>query len=282
MTPPVIFSTGSLYVLDTAQCFALAAEAGFDGIEIMCDERYGTRDPQYLRDLSQQHGLPVRVAHTPFRPNLPGWHARDMVGLIGETLALAEALGCETIVVHLPIKVNYFAFGGNGRRYYLPLPTLSNPLKRWLERELPSVQRSTPVKIALENLPVKKLAGRVVDLAHWNTVEAWSQAHDCLTMDTTHWATHGVDPLEAYRAGRGRICHVHLSNFDGREHRLPHRGHLDLGGLLRTMAADGFNDTICLELHPDALEYQDRAALRRNLRESLLFCRQHLGQPVEA
>ena len=28
----VIFSTGSLYLLDLAYCFELAAEAGFDGI----------------------------------------------------------------------------------------------------------------------------------------------------------------------------------------------------------------------------------------------------------
>lgn len=45
MPTRLIFSTGSLYLLDTALVFDMAAEAGFDGMEIMCDDRFTTREP---------------------------------------------------------------------------------------------------------------------------------------------------------------------------------------------------------------------------------------------
>ena len=53
----VIFSTGSLYLLDLAHYFELAAEAGFDGIEVMCDTVYSSRDPIYLQTLSERYDL---------------------------------------------------------------------------------------------------------------------------------------------------------------------------------------------------------------------------------
>ena len=99
-------------------------------------------------------------------------------------------------------------------------------------------------------------------------------------MDTSHWAAKGIDPLTVYRAGGQRITHLHLSNFDARrqkQHRLPHRGDLDLAGLLQAMAADQFSGTITIELYPDALDFSDGEALRSNMRDSLAFCREHLA-----
>lgn len=273
-----IFSTGSLYVCDTAYCFELAANAGFDGIELMCDHRYSTRDPHYIRQLMARYDQPVRVVHTPFSDHLPGWQARDQVQVIERTLALAEELGAHAIVVHVPIAVPVRRVRVAGQSVYLPaLPNEFDVVKRWIIHDLPRVQAGTPVKIAIENLPHKKLYGWRINPAHWNTVAEWSQVHDWLTLDTTHWAVNGTDALDAYRAANGRVCNVHLSNFDGREHRLPHRGDVDLGRFLRALAHDGYSGTISLELHPDALDYQDADALRRHLSDSRAFIRQHAG-----
>lgn len=85
-------------------------------------------------------------------------------------------------------------------------------------------------------------------------------------------------PCHAYAGARGHVCHVHLSNYDGREHRLPWQGRLDLAALLHQLRADSFAGTVCLELHPDALGFPDLAAVRANLRASVAFCREHLGQ----
>jgi sugar phosphate isomerase/epimerase len=279
--PAVLFSTGSLYAIDVAQCFELAAEAGFDGIEVMCDGRWSSRDPVTLQALSQRVGLPVRVIHSPFDRFLPGWQQpADQVHRITQTLALAERVGSETVVVHLPRRIGMALIDieASGRRVLLPTRTPFRGVRRWIREELPSVQSRTTVKIAVENMPTLSVMGLTLNPFWWNTVAEWSRVHAYLTLDTTHWGTHGIDPLDAYRAAGERIVHVHLSNYDGREHRLPHQGDLDLGKLLRILAADGFEGTVSVETCPEALQFENHAALRRNLRDSLQFCREHLGQ----
>jgi sugar phosphate isomerase/epimerase len=42
VTIPVVFSTGSLYPFGLDRCYGWAAEAGYDGVEIMMDERWDT------------------------------------------------------------------------------------------------------------------------------------------------------------------------------------------------------------------------------------------------
>jgi sugar phosphate isomerase/epimerase len=227
---PIVFSTGSLYPLDVARCFELAAEAGFDGVEVMCDDRWSTRDPTYLARLARQSGQPIRAVHTPFSPSTMGWP-----GVTGEqdrikrSLKLAEKLGAGVLVVHLPMKVGRLMVRVGGRRLTLPWGNPFGPVKNWMENGgLAATQRGTPVRIAIENMP--KIGWAWQDNpVWWNDVASWAGVHEHLTLDTTHWATFGIDPLTAYRAARGRVAHVHLSNFDGREHRLPHQGELDLG-----------------------------------------------------
>jgi sugar phosphate isomerase/epimerase len=275
----LIFSTGSLYPLDTWRCFELAKEAGFDGIEIMCDDRWATRDPLYLNRLMETFDLPILVCHTPFGSQVPGWgHAPDPVGMIYRTLELAGYVGARSIVVHVPRRIGWVNVRFNGQGgWRLPWLGMDGVIKQWIERELKRVQAQTPIRIGLENLPARQLLGLTIDPTWWNEVASWSRVHDWLTLDTTHWATKRVDPLDAYQAAGGRVCHIHLSNYDGREHRLPQAGMLDLGKFLRHLAADDYGGTIALELHPDALFFTDDLALRRSLRESVAFCRAGLA-----
>jgi sugar phosphate isomerase/epimerase len=276
--PPIIFSTGSLYPLDVARCFELAAEAGFDGVEVMCDDRWSTRDPSYLARLARQSGQPIRAVHTPFSPSMMGWSdISDELDRVKHALKLAEKLGAGVLVVHLPMKVGRLMVRAGGRRLTLPWGNPFAPVKDWMENGgLAETQRGTPVRIAIENMPKIDWAWQE-NPVWWNEVAAWAGIHEHLTLDTTHWATFGIDPLAAYRAAGRHVAHVHLSNFDGREHRLPHRGSLDLGEFLRALAADGYPGTISLELHPAALSFSNERRLRRNLAASLAFCRHHLA-----
>lgn len=274
----VLFSTGSLYVFDVAYCFELAASAGFDGIEIMCDERYSTRDPAYLKRMTKDYGLPVLVAHTPFSPRLPGWRAdNDEVKRVEYTLDLAHELKAETIVVHLPRKRGQVTLQVNQRRWTLPWRPILYPVKNWMEQELPALQARTKVKIGIENMPSKYVAGQEVNPSWWNEPEEWSRVHEWLTLDTTHWATRKVDPLAAYRMAEGRVCHIHLSNYDGREHQLPHKGNLNLKTFLRALNADGYTGTVSLELSPGSLIFKENRVMRHNLQASLDFTREYLG-----
>src|SRR5207244_233076 len=82
------------------------------------------------------------------------------------------------------------------------------------------------------------------------------------TLDTTHVATWGVDLLETYEILAHCVAHVHLSNYDGRQHRLPQDGSLALGPLLAALRRRGYQGAIVVELQPDALEAGRAGRLR--------------------
>ncbi len=285
---PLTFSTGSLYLYGLERCFALAAKHGFDGIEVMVDERYDTREADYLRRLIDAHHIPIHSLHSPFPgASLPGWE-RGLIAPIERTVRLAEALGAAHVVMHLPDRVSRLHIANGKRRLRLLWLSTTGEIKAWMSSGgLRRLQEDTPVRICVENMPLKSLwLHRIFPrwnqqkLTWWNTLEQWPAVHDYLTLDTTHWATHGIDPLAAYRAGGSRIRHIHLSNFDrGEEHRLPHRGELDLAAFLRHLAAEEFDGQIVLELDPTSLQADNPAAVERNLAESVAFCREALRRP---
>jgi sugar phosphate isomerase/epimerase len=96
-----------------------------------------------------------------------------------------------------------------------------------------------------------------------------------LTLDTTHLGTWGLDPLVVYRQIKARVCHLHLSNFNGEEHRRLEDGPLRLAELLREMRADSYQGAIVVELDPSAIATDDEARLIEQLRAQLAFCRNH-------
>ena len=72
-------STGSLYTYGIERVFGLAAEVGFDGLEVLVDVRFDTRQPAYLQRLVQRHGIvlngcPPGPRTTPgASPEQPNW-----------------------------------------------------------------------------------------------------------------------------------------------------------------------------------------------------------------
>lgn len=279
----LLFSTGSLHIMDISRTFELAAEAGFDGIEVLCDHRWATRDPLYLQAMIERYNLPVLAAHVPYSDRLPGWNSpRNRVGHITQTLELAETLKAEVIIVHIPTIAFFAHFKTPGlRNFKIPWMTPFRPVATWMKNQLSTVQANTDVKIAFENNPsAAKVFGRKIvgNMKAWRGVEGWAQSHQWLTLDTTHWATVGVQPLEAYAAAKGKLAHVHLSNYNrGRQHRLPHQGELDLGSFLQQLSADDYNSTVSVEVYPEPLEFKHPTALRTNLKECVDFCREHLA-----
>ncbi|MGD8624227.1 MAG: TIM barrel protein, partial [Anaerolineae bacterium] len=101
--PTIAFSTGSLHTYGLARVFDLAAEAGFDAVEVLIDDRWDSRQPEYLQRLVDASGLPVAVVHSPFVPHVPGWPA-DSLGRLRQAAALARALGAGVVVTHLPLR----------------------------------------------------------------------------------------------------------------------------------------------------------------------------------
>jgi sugar phosphate isomerase/epimerase len=268
-----LFSTGSLYTYGLDRCFALAAAAGFDGIELMVDGRWDTRQPAYLLGLLGRHGLPIVVVHAPLEgAPIAGWPA-DRAGQVGATVKLAEALAAQTVVHHLPLRVRVGWLRVGPLALPLVLPG-RDPYGEWITGEYAAFQRTTQVALCIENLPAVRLGGRRINPGRWNTPgEIVRFSH--LTLDTTHLGTWGLEPTAVYEQIRPRVRHVHLSNFDGKEHRRPEAGQLRLDHFLARLAADGFEGTITLELSPGALGAGDAdEALLERLAASLRFCRE--------
>lgn len=270
-----VFSTGSLYNYSVARCFELAAAAGFDGVEIMVDHRIDTRQPSYLKRLAEQHHLPISTIHSPFGPPYPGWPSQD-IGRIQKAVELAEAVGASVVVHHLPLRIGAMALQVFGRRQiFLPIPgwRMDRDYKLWLETDYMALQARTDVKLCIENMPARRLFGERLNIHYWND-PAQIIRFPNITLDTTHLGTWGLEPAEIYPHLGGRVGHVHLSNFDGKEHRRPQAGRLHLDKLVAQLAADGYNGAVSLELHPDALEAgAEDSRVVELLTESLSQCR---------
>jgi len=278
----VILSTGSLYTYGLPRVFALAAEAGYDGIEVIVDHRCDTHDPAYLRRLSAEYGLPIQALHSPFVLDVPKWPA-DQLGRLEYTVRLAQELGVPVVVTHLPFRIYGIIghwHGPRPRRFAVPVP--------WPRREpyyhllrngrLQKMEAETGVRIGVENMPLHRFLGLPIN-AYWFNRPEHLGRFPHLTLDTTHLGTWGLDPLEIYRRLRGQIIHVHLANYDGREHRLPSDGHLRLGELLRQLALDGYQGAVSVESQPDAVEVggNGEKGVLAGLRQALAYCRRHLS-----
>jgi sugar phosphate isomerase/epimerase len=276
--PTIALSTGSLYTYGIARVFELATEAGFDAIEVLADQRWDSRQPQYLRRLIQKTGLPVTAVHSPFSSvSTPGW-PHDPVGRLRAAVALAQQVGARVVVAHLPLRVRVAKLqflGGSG--LLLPLPSFGErKYLQFLANELTHLEEAQTICIGVENMPARRFLGRRLAIHYLNNLEALcSLPH--LTLDTTHAGTWGWDLLQVYEQLEDRIVHVHLSNYNGQEHRLLENGHLPLGELLQRLTNDSFRGTITVELNPDVLQAEDEAQVRLHLRRAVTFCREHTG-----
>ncbi len=282
--PRLALSTGSLYTMALERVFALAAAAGYDGMELLVDARMDSYDVPYLQGLSRQWQVPVLSVHTPFARDVEGW-PRAMEGRVGRALELAEALGAQTVIAHTPpcwqaLQIQT-TWGCRGLCLSLPWSSRADRrYARWLDKELPLLQARSAVRIAVENMPARRLLGRRVAGWHFSR-EAELRRWPYLVLDTTHWGTWGKEPVYVYESLKGQISHVHLSNYDGREHRLPFHGRLRLEELLSSLRANAFGGIVAVELDPWAVAEGDWS--ERNLRERLaavsVRCRELLGLP---
>jgi len=276
-------STGSLYTYGLDRVFGLAKEAGFDGIEVLVDGRWDTRQADYLRHLVERHGLPVVSLHSPFHLiRVPGWE-QDPLWRLKRTVELAEALGARVVVAHPPsgwLRISLRVTGAsNTRDFWVGLPLswfVGRPYARWLYDELESFQTGTEVTVTVENMPRRRIGPLGFDLYQMTRLESLERFRH-LTLDTTHLATHGIDILQTYERLAGRVAHVHLSNYNGREHRLLQDGHLPLADFLRRLGQDSYRGIVTLELQPDVLGDGDEGRVFANLQVAVDFCRRHFS-----
>jgi len=278
--PTIALSTGSLYTYGIARVIELAAGAGFGAIEILVDHRWDSRQPAYLRRLSQEANLPIAAVHNPFKPFVPGW-PYDPLGRLRETVAVAREVGAPVVVAHLPLRIRGMRvefFGFRRGAMLLPIPVGGEKAYRdFLLNGLATFELEQGITIGVENMPAKRVLGRALDI-HWlNDLQTLSRMPH-LTLDTTHIGTWGLDLLVVYERLKERIVHVHMSDFDGNEHRLPGDGHLPLAELLQRLARDGYEGAVTLEVGPEVLEAEDEGQVQAHLRRAVDFCKDQIAR----
>ncbi len=234
--PHVALSTAAFFAVPLREAFRHAAEAGFDGVEVMVTKDPGTQEPHLLKDAAREFGLGIVAMHAPFLLMSRKVFGVDPVEKIHRTVHLAEEVGAPLVVAHPPYRwqVGY---------------------RRWLEENLPGFAERTGVVVGVENMFPIRLptdgGGRGGVRMHAGHPLRDLERFDRVVLDTSHAAVAGVDLLDAARRLDGRLAHVHLSNNAGRgwDSHLPiDEGVLDLDAFLAELAVRGFGGTVSLEL----------------------------------
>ena len=261
--PAVACSTISVFSRPLDQAFALLAETGFDGVEVMVTNDPDTQDAARIRGLSEDHDLPVVAVHAPFLLMSRRAWGRDPIGKIERAVELALRVAAPVVVVHPPYR-------------------WQSGYRRWLDESSSTAAKAWGVRIAVENMFPLRVRGRSVARFHARQSLEDLERYEAVTLDTSHLAVAGLDPVEAIDRLDGRLAHVHLSNNAGRgwdSHSPLDEGVLDLGRALETLAARGYRGAVSLEI--DLRNHiKDDRALRRVLGESRELCASRLTLPA--
>jgi sugar phosphate isomerase/epimerase len=261
VSAPVALSTASVYPEPVAAGFELAAELGYDGVELMVWGDRVSQDVAAVAELAERHGVPVVAVHAPCLAVTQRVWGADPIVRIRRSVSAAEKLGAATVVLHPPFRWQ--------RRYAAQFAD-----------EVARAGEVAGVALAVENMfPVVR--GRVRTVPYEPGYDPTEVGHRHYTLDLSHTAAAGTDALALLdRMGAG-LHHVHLADGSGShrdEHLVPGRGTQPCAEVLQRLADTGFGGAVVAEVSTRRCRTRyERAEL---LARALLFARLHL-QPTE-
>ncbi len=256
---PVALSTASVYPDPVATAFALGSRLGYDGVEVMVMPDPVSRESGALAALSELHELPIVSIHAPTLLLTQRIWGTDPWTKVDRSMELAQEVGASTVVVHPPFRwqkgyADSFIEGVRARE------SLSG------------------IAIAIENMFPWRAGQRemLAYLPHWDPV---GLDVDHVTLDLSHTATAGSDALDMVEDLGSRLHHLHLADGSGAfrdEHLVPGRGSQPCGEVLETLADNGFDGAVVVEVSTRKLDPTTRSG---DLAEALAFARLHLATP---
>src|ERR1700710_73877 len=93
---PVGLSTAAVFPEPTAAAFAMAAEAGYDGVEVMVATDLTSQTPDALARLGDQHQVPVLSVHSPCLLITATVWSSDPLVKLARSIEMAEKLHAPT------------------------------------------------------------------------------------------------------------------------------------------------------------------------------------------
>jgi len=272
-------STASVYPENTEAAFRFAADLGYDGVELMVWADPVSQDLGAVERLVRKYGVPVLAVHAPCLLISQRVWGADPVAKLERSVRAAEILGAATVVIHPPFRWQ--------RRYADGFPD-----------QVAALEDTSDVSVAVENMfPMRAdvlLGGRergAERLRRRGPGRAVSTFRPSLdptdtgfphyTLDLSHTATAGMDPMAlADRMGDG-LTHLHLADGRGSpvdEHLVPGDGTQPCADMCRRLADSDFAGQVVLEVSTQSA--RTRAERSAMLARSLEFARRHLARPA--
>ncbi|MGE0297117.1 sugar phosphate isomerase/epimerase family protein [Pseudonocardia sp.] len=254
---PVALSTASVYPESVRAGFELAAELGYDGVELMVWTDPVSQDMAAVGRLAERFAIPVVAVHAPCLAVTQRVWGADPVQRLRRSVAVAADLGARTVVLH--------------------------PAFRWQRRyadvfaeEVARAGTSCGVLLTVENMfPVTR--GRVTATPYDPGHDPTAVGYAHYTLDLSHTAVAGDDALAMLRRMGEGLAHLHLGDGTGAhrdEHLVPGRGTQPCAEVLQRLADAGFGGVVVAEINTRGCRTRyERAAM---LAETLLFARLHL------
>ncbi|WP_260193360.1 sugar phosphate isomerase/epimerase family protein [Actinophytocola gossypii] len=252
-------STASVWPQTATTAFQLAAELGYDGVEVMVWADPISQDPAALRRRSRQTGVPVLAVHAPCLLITQRVWSPKPEERLRRSVEAARDLDAPTVVVHPPFRWQ--------KRYADGFADL-----------VASLEEESGVAIAVENMfPVRRFNREVS--AFQPSIDPTDVGHRNYTLDLSHTAASGADALTLAKRMGDNLTHLHLADGTGLprdEHLVPGRGGQPCGEVCEWLAARGGQAQVVVEINTRRARGQaDRAT---DLAEALLFARLHLGR----
>ena len=255
---PVALSTSSVYPQTVADAFAMAASLGYDGVELMVWTDPLSQDPKAVAGLVDHYGVPVVSLHAPTLLVTQRVWGREPWSKVERSAQMAADLGATTVVVHPPFRWqrDYAAGFEDGVR---------------------AITERTGVTIAVENMYPWRAGQRAV-IAYAPGWDPLDHDYDAVTLDLSHAATSGQDPLSAMDALGDKLAHLHLTDGTGSakdEHLVPGRGSQPCAAVLTRLAESAWSGAVVVEVN--TRRSRSPGEREADLAESLAFARLHLA-----
>jgi sugar phosphate isomerase/epimerase len=253
----VALSTASVWPESISVAFELAAELGYDGIEVMVWGDPVSQDVAALAALATRHRMPVLALHSPCLLITQRIWAADPAVRLDRTVQVATELGAGVVVVHPPFRWQRDYASG-------------------FAQQIAALEVGSGLTIAVENMfPVRRV-GLAVS-SYVPSPDPTDVGYSHYTLDLSHTAAAGVDALAMAQRMGSQLAHLHLADGSGAprdEHLVPGRGSQPCGEICRALAEGGFAGTAVLEV--STRRARTRPQRRAILTEALLFARLHL------
>jgi sugar phosphate isomerase/epimerase len=260
--PPVALSTASVFPEPASAAFALAAELGYDGVELMVWSDPISQDIPAVARLADQYGVPVLAVHAPCLAVTQRVWGADPIVRIRRSVAAADTLAASVIVMHPPFRWQL--------RYVAAFAD-----------EIARAGQDSGIALAVENMfPIRR--GGLATVPYSPGFDPTDVGYPHYTLDLSHTATAGSDAVAMLDRMGERLAHVHLTDGSGGprdEHLVPGRGGQPCAQICERLTDSGYRGSVVVEVSTRRCRtHEERVAA---LHESLLFARLHL-QPAPA